>query len=103
MPKIHTMNKSLSIFFNFVTVCIAITSIIFMSGCLNEDKLIGENCYDGILNNGEELVDCEGPICDPCDHVKTVFGIHFGEQWVDCGGECGPCDHHLTVFKIQAS
>ena len=87
------MNKSLSIFFNFVTVCIAITSIVFMSGCLNEDNLIGENCYDGILNNGEELVDCGGPICDPCDPCENgIWDPLLGEQWVDCGGECGPCD-----------
>ena len=74
MPKIHTMNKSLSIFFNFVTVCIAITSIIFMSGCLNEDNLIGENCYDGILNNGEELIDCGGQFAIHVIHVKTDLG-----------------------------
>ena len=87
------MNKSLSIFFNFVTVCIAITSIIFMSGCLNEDNLIGENCYDGILNNGEELIDCGGPICDPCAPCENgIWDPLLGEQWVDCGGECGPCD-----------
>ena len=93
MPKIHTMNNSLTIFFNFVIVCLAITSIIFMSGCLNEDNLIGENCYDGILNNGEELVDCGGPICDPCDPCENgIWDPLLGEQWVDCGGECGPCD-----------
>ena len=87
------MNKSLSIFFNFVTVCLAITSIVFMSGCLNDDNLIGENCYDGILNNGEELVDCGGPICDPCDPCENgIWDPLLGEQWVDCGGECGPCD-----------
>lgn len=93
MPKIHTMNKSLSIFFNFVTVCLAITSIIFMSGCLNDDNLIGENCYDGELNNGEELVDCGGPICPPCDPCENnLWDPLLGEQWVDCGGDCGPCD-----------
>ena len=26
-----------------------------LTGCLNDDNLIGENCYDEILNNGEEL------------------------------------------------
>ena len=87
------MNKSLSILFNFVTVCLAITSIIFMSGCLNDDNLIGENCYDGILNNGEELIDCGGPICDPCDPCENnIWDPLLGEQWVDCGGDCGPCD-----------
>ncbi len=93
MPKIHTMNKSLSIFINFVTICIAVTSIIFMSGCLNEDNLIGENCYDGELNNGEELIDCGGPICPPCDPCENgEWDAVLGEQWVDCGGDCPPCD-----------
>ena len=48
-----------------------------MSGCLNEDNLIGENCYDGELNNGEELIDCGGPICPPVIHVKMESGMPF--------------------------
>lgn len=87
------MNKSIPTFFKFVTACLAITTIIFSSGCLNDDNLIGENCYDGELNNGEELVDCGGPICDPCDPCENgLWDPLLGEQWVDCGGECGPCD-----------
>ena len=39
----------------------ALFSVMFvMSGCLNEDNQIPDNCYDGILNNGEELIDCGG-------------------------------------------
>lgn len=87
------MNKSIPTFFKFVTACLAITTIIFSSGCLNEDNLIGENCYDGVLNNGEELVDCGGTICDPCDPCENnLWDPLLGEQWVDCGGECGPCE-----------
>lgn len=87
------MNKSIPTFFKFVTACLAITTIIFSSGCLNDDNLIGENCYDGELNNGEELVDCGGPICDPCDPCENgLWDPLLGEQWVDCGGECGPCE-----------
>ena len=42
----------------------AIAALLFAaSSCLNDDNLIGPNCFDGILNNGEELVDCGGPIC----------------------------------------
>ena len=75
-----------------------------MSGCLNEDNLIGENCYDGILNNGEELVDCGGPICDPCDPCENgIWDPLLGEQWVDCGENVVHVIHHLTVCKIQAS
>ncbi|WP_306641452.1 hypothetical protein [Sanyastnella coralliicola] len=65
----------------------------FLASCLNEDNKIPENCYDGILNNGEELIDCGGPncpLCDPCENF--VWEPELGEQWVDCGGECDPCD-----------
>lgn len=65
----------------------------FMASCLNEDNKIPPNCYDGILNNGEERIDCGGPncpLCDPCEN--GVWEPELGEQWVDCGGECDPCD-----------
>ena len=66
--------------------------MLFMASCLNEDNKIPENCYDGILNNGEERIDCGGPCtaCDPCENGQIDFLL--GETWVDCGGECGPCD-----------
>ena len=68
-----------------------------LTGCLNDDNLIGENCYDEILNNGEELVDCGGPICDPCDPCENgEYDPLLGEQWVDCGGSCAPCDVHAN-------
>ena len=45
------LNRSFPLFF-------ALFSVMFvMSGCLNEDNQIPDNCYDGILNNGEELID----------------------------------------------
>jgi hypothetical protein len=53
---------------------------------------IVENCYDGILNNGEELVDCGGP-CEPCFPCENgQWDPLLGEQWVDCGGPCDPCE-----------
>lgn len=63
-----------------------------ITGCLNEDNRIPENCYDGEQNNGEEGVDCGGPcpLCDPC--VNGLWDPDTGETWVDCGGECGECD-----------
>ena len=45
--------------------------LVIATGCLNDDNLIPENCYDGILNNGEELVDCGGSICPPCDPCEN--------------------------------
>ena len=65
-------------------------SAITLSGCLNDDNLIGENCYDEILNNQEELVDCGGPICEPCDPCENGEWDR-ARQWVDCGGGCEPC------------
>lgn len=68
-------------------------ALILLSGCLNEDNRIPENCYDGVQNNGEELVDCGGPICEPCDPCENgQYDVLLGEQWVDCGGACEPCD-----------
>ena len=45
-------------------VLMAAIAVFCGTSCLNDDNLIGPNCFDGILNNGEELVDCGGPICD---------------------------------------
>jgi len=74
---------------------VILVSGLSLTGCLNNDNLIGENCYDEILNNGEELVDCGGPICDPCDPCENgEYDPLLGEQWVDCGGSCEPCDVH---------
>ena len=78
---------------SFPIVAVAFAVMMFGSSCLNDDNLIGPNCFDGILNNGEELVDCGGPICQPCDPCENgVWDQVLGEQWVDCGGECAPCD-----------
>jgi hypothetical protein len=87
------MKQYLSSFNTFVAFLSIVTLLASCSGCLNDDNLIGENCYDGILNNGEELIDCGGTICDPCDPCENdLWDALLGEQWVDCGGECGPCD-----------
>ncbi len=80
------LNRSFPLFFALFTI------MFVMSGCLNEDNQIPDNCYDGILNNGEELIDCGGPICQACDPCENgQFDVLLGEQWVDCGGECDPC------------
>ena len=83
MPQFRSITLLFSLF--------ALTAL--LSACLNEDNKIPENCYDGILNNGEELVDCGGSICPPCDPCENgQYDVLLGEQWVDCGGECDPCD-----------
>lgn len=69
-----------------------------LTGCLNEDNKIPPNCYDGILNNNEEAVDCGGP-CEECPPTCfngewDVYPDDFGgwvEEGVDCGGPCEAC------------
>lgn len=91
--------KLRSYVFIFLTV---LSGSIFLASCLNEENKIPPNCYDGLLNNGENpegftdavgkvMLDCGGP-CTPCDHCANgVFEPWLDEDWVDCGGECGPC------------
>lgn len=82
--------KASRIFYGLFTILMA---SFVLTGCLNEDNKIPENCYDGILNNGEQFIDCGGPncpLCDPCEN--GIWEPELGEQWVDCGGECDPCD-----------
>jgi len=64
----------------------------FLASCLNEENRIPPNCYDGILNNGEERIDCGGLSCVECDHcINGLWDPFRGETWRDCGGECPPC------------
>lgn len=83
-------------FFTKLTVFAAMfLAVVQFSSCLNDDNKIPPNCYDGILNNAEELVDCGGPNCPPCDPcINGIWEPELGEQWVDCGGDCEPCDIH---------
>jgi len=69
---------------------------VFSAGCLNDDNKIPPNCFDGILNNGEEKIDCGGPCiaCDPCEN--GLWDYELGETWVDCGGDCGECPPHAN-------
>ena len=57
-----------------------------LTGCLNDDNLIGENCYDEILNNGEELVDCGGSHLRSLRSlrergIRPAFGRAVGGLW----------------------
>lgn len=81
----------------FAFIAGLIVAAVQFSGCLNDDNKIPPNCYDGILNNDEELVDCGGPNCPACDPCENgIWEPELGEQWVDCGGDCPPCDIHFN-------
>ncbi len=55
-------------------------------------------CSDGILNQGEEQVDCGGP-CAACP--LCTDGIqNGGETGVDCGGLCMPCTLPDTTLLL---
>jgi hypothetical protein len=80
-------------FRNYLVVFVtAFAATFFLASCLNEENKIPENCYDGILNNGEFLLDCGGANCPACDHcIDGIWQPEQGETCIDCGGECGPC------------
>lgn len=65
---------------------------LFFASCLNDDNKIPPNCYDLILNNGEEGIDCGGPCEQECNHcINGIYEPNKGETWVDCGGPCPVC------------
>lgn len=75
-----------------VLFLVTLASTFFLAGCLNDDNKIPDNCYDGVLNNGEINIDCGGPNCVECDHCTNgVWEPERGETWLDCGGECPVC------------
>jgi hypothetical protein len=87
VKKEHMKNRHLIIGF----IAMFLTSF-FITSCLNEDNKIPPNCYDGIWNNNEYLLDCGGPNCPPCDHcIDNIWQPELGETCLDCGGECGEC------------
>ena len=62
---------------------------------------LGETCFDGIQNQGEEGVDCGGP-CKPCP--SCFDGIqNQGEEGVDCGGPCRPCTTLTTTTTTSTT
>jgi hypothetical protein len=70
---------------------VAFSTTFFLASCLNEENKIPPNCYDGLLNNGEEKIDCGGP-CEECDHCENgLWDPERGETWRDCGGRCPEC------------
>ncbi|MCK4670283.1 MAG: hypothetical protein KAT43_03690 [Nanoarchaeota archaeon] len=57
------------------------------------------SCFDGILNQGEEGVDCGGP----CPACPTCYdGIqNQGEEGIDCGGPCDLCALPEELFPAE--
>ncbi|MFH1455790.1 MAG: putative metal-binding motif-containing protein [archaeon] len=48
-------------------------------------------CYDTVMNQDEEEIDCGGSICEPCESVSCNDGLRNGnEDGVDCGGSSCP-------------
>jgi hypothetical protein len=46
-------------------------------------------CFDGLLNQKEEKIDCGGP-CPPCPTCDDGI-LNQEEEKIDCGGPCDPC------------
>ena len=60
-----------------------------------------ESCFDGLLNQNEEGIDCGGP-CQPC--ASCTDGIlNQGEQGIDCGGPCPPCETATTTSTTKTT
>jgi len=59
----------------------------------------GPTCNDGILNQGEDRIDCGGP-CPPCptcsDKIQNCHRMSDGtiicEEGIDCDGPCPRCE-----------
>ncbi len=49
-------------------------------------------CFDGIKNQNEEGIDCDG-VCEPCRKASCTDGIqNQGEEGIDCSGPCNSCE-----------
>ncbi|MBD3310277.1 PQQ-binding-like beta-propeller repeat protein, partial [Candidatus Woesearchaeota archaeon] len=60
------------------------------------------HCEDGILNNGEQGIDCGGPCISCCENGI----LNRGEKGIDCGGPCPPCPEEekpLPMLLVSAS
>ncbi len=74
---------------------------------LSQDCVYQETCSDGLLNQGEEGVDCGGP-CSPCyvappsEPEETCWDEvqNQGEEGVDCGGPCAECASNAWLWLL---
>ncbi len=80
-----------SLRFVFATLSI----IVLFTSCFHEDNRIHTTCFDEVLNQEEEFVDCGGPNCDECPPTCDNGILDDEEGWiesgVDCGGPCPSC------------
>jgi len=81
---------------NFLQSIILISTIIVgFSSCFHEDNKINATCFDEVLNQDEEFIDCGGPNCDECPPAcdNGIFDdVEGWQEWgVDCGGPCAAC------------
>ncbi len=59
------------------------------------------SCFDGILNNQEEKIDCGGPNCIPCPSCNDGI-LNQNEKDIDCGGVCPPCPSCFDLVQNGA-
>lgn len=60
------------------------------------------SCTDGLMNQGEQGIDCGGPCANQCP--TCVDGImNQGETGVDCGGPCPACGGTAAVCPSAPS
>ena len=72
------------------------------SGYCNVETLICEEatCFDNVLNQDEEEIDCGGETCEQC--MRCDDGIkNYGELEIDCGGPCRSCATCFDNVKNQ--
>jgi hypothetical protein len=68
------------------------TLLLTTTSCNHKDNEIQATCFDEILNQEEQRVDCGGPNCPPCPPTCDDGVQNQDEQAPDCGGpECPPC------------
>ena len=76
----------------FRNLFIALSVVLLVTSCYNEDNRIAETCADEILNNDEERIDCGGPNCEPCPPSCDNGILDYVDGWqevgIDCGGPC---------------
>ena len=76
---------------------VSFSLVMLFVACDNDDNNIQETCNDGILNQGETLIDCGGP-CPPCIPTcnNGIQDIDPGSNWVEEGVDCGESDDLLV-------
>lgn len=86
----------LSKIFNTLFFALLAAGLISMYSCNSKDNEVKATCFDEILNQEEERVDCGGPNCPPCPPTCDDGIQNQDEEAPDCGGPncppCGTCD-----------